>query len=206
MERMDRVDQFIKLVTDFTHIPIEIVRSKTRKREICEARQLLSFFLRSFTELSFNKIAYEAGLISHATVMHNCKQVSMFFEIDKEWKLKYRLLYEDAKNLAARFKKEDEAPETIPLIPGTVCWFWNECMPFPVLGTLRSFRLRSNNEICFRSNEEPIRDYHCCKFAGERIVPREFIKPTDGTLMDNGEDMNLFYEESLIEPVHACIL
>lgn len=72
-----------KVVCDYFKIPIEQVQSKTRKRDIVQARQLSMFFAKKFTNASLARIGEKIGKRDHATVLHACKTVKNLSETDK---------------------------------------------------------------------------------------------------------------------------
>ena len=60
--------------------------SKTRKREIVQARQIAMYFAKNCTNNSLSKIGREIGQKDHATVLHASRTVKNLMDIDKEFK------------------------------------------------------------------------------------------------------------------------
>ena len=60
--------------------------SKTRKREISQARQIAMYLGRNFTKKSLAAIGAEIGGRDQATVLHACNTVSDLIETDKNFK------------------------------------------------------------------------------------------------------------------------
>ncbi|MFO8086380.1 MAG: chromosomal replication initiator protein DnaA [Bacteroidales bacterium] len=79
------IDYIQKIISDYFNIPIEMIVSKTRKREIVQARQLAMFFSKRYTKSSLATIGLHCGNKDHATVLHACKTVSNLVDTDKQF-------------------------------------------------------------------------------------------------------------------------
>ena len=80
------IDYIQKVVSDYFSIPLDLMHSKTRKREIVQARQIAMYFSKSLTKSSLATIGSQIGGKDHATVLHACKTVSNLFETDKRFR------------------------------------------------------------------------------------------------------------------------
>lgn len=80
------VDYIQKVVCDYFDMPIELLKSKTRKREIVQARQLSMYFSKQLTKSSLASIGQQCGNKDHATVLHACRTVNNLQETDKRFK------------------------------------------------------------------------------------------------------------------------
>lgn len=80
------IDYIQKVVCDYFDIPIETMKSKTRKREIVQCRQLAMFFSKQLTKNSLAMIGKHCGNKDHATVLHACKTVNNLADTDKRFK------------------------------------------------------------------------------------------------------------------------
>lgn len=80
------VEYIQKMVCDYFNLPVEKMQSKTRKREIVQARQLAMFFSKSYTKSSLAAIGSKCGNKDHATVLHACKTVRNLSDTDKNFK------------------------------------------------------------------------------------------------------------------------
>ena len=80
------IDYIQKVVCDYFDIPIELMKSKTRKREIVQARQLAMFFSKQLTKNSLANIGIHCGNKDHATVLHACKTVNNLIDTDKQFR------------------------------------------------------------------------------------------------------------------------
>lgn len=80
------VDYIQKVVCDYFNITPDQLHSKTRKREIVQARQIAMFFSKSLTKSSLASIGSQIGGKDHATVLHACKTVNNLIDTDKRFK------------------------------------------------------------------------------------------------------------------------
>ncbi len=80
------IDYIQKVVCDYFNLPIELLKSKTRKREVVQARQIAMYFAKQMTKASLASIGAHCGGKDHATVLHACKTVNNLMETDKRFK------------------------------------------------------------------------------------------------------------------------
>lgn len=80
------IDYIQKIVCDYFNIPIDLIQSKTRKREIVQARQVAMYFSKSLTKSSLATIGSQIGSKDHATVLHACKTVNNLIDTDKRFR------------------------------------------------------------------------------------------------------------------------
>lgn len=80
------IDYIQKIVCDYFELPLETLKSKTRKREVVQARQLAMYFSKSLTKSSLSAIGAHCGGKDHATVLHACRTVNNLMETDKKFK------------------------------------------------------------------------------------------------------------------------
>ena len=80
------IDYIQKVVCDYFNLPIDSIQSRTRKREIVQARQLAMYFAKKMTKSSLAIIGLQCGNKDHATVLHACKTVSNLTETDKQFR------------------------------------------------------------------------------------------------------------------------
>jgi len=81
------IEYIQKLVCDYFGISIDMVKSKTRKREIVQARQISMYFAKDLTKSSLKTIGMHFGGRDHSTVIHACQTVNDLMETDKKFKL-----------------------------------------------------------------------------------------------------------------------
>ncbi|MFA9290077.1 MAG: chromosomal replication initiator protein DnaA [Solirubrobacteraceae bacterium] len=79
--------EFIQqVISDYLKVPIESIQSKTRKRDVVQARHLSMYFAKKYTNSSLSSIGSKIGKRDHATVLHACKTVVNLSETDKVFK------------------------------------------------------------------------------------------------------------------------
>ena len=80
------IDYIQKVVCDYFDLSIDILKSKTRKRNIVQARQLAMYFSKQLTKSSLANIGARCGGKDHATVLHACKTVNNLVDTDKDFR------------------------------------------------------------------------------------------------------------------------
>ena len=80
------IDYIQKVVCSYFDIGVEMLQSKTRKREIVQARQVAMYFSKSLTKSSLATIGAQIGGKDHATVLHACKTVNNLMDTDKHFR------------------------------------------------------------------------------------------------------------------------
>lgn len=80
------IDYIQKVVCDYFDMPIELLKSATRKREIVQARQLAMYFSKQLTKNSLASIGAQCGNKDHATVLHACRTVNNLADTDKRFR------------------------------------------------------------------------------------------------------------------------
>mgnify|MGYP002624621027 CR=1 FL=1 len=75
-----------KVVCDYFNLQTDAIMSKTRKREIVQARQIAMYFAKNMTKLSLATIGSQIGGKDHATVLHACKTVNNLIDTDRQFK------------------------------------------------------------------------------------------------------------------------
>ena len=80
------IDYIQKIVCDYFDLPIELLKSKTRKREVVQARQIAMYFAKKMTKSSLANIGMHCGGKDHATVLHACRTVNNLQETDKQFR------------------------------------------------------------------------------------------------------------------------
>ena len=80
------IDYIQKIVCDYFDLPIEMLKSKTRKRQVVQARQIAMYFAKNMTKSSLSSIGAHCGGKDHATVLHACRTVNNLIETDKKFK------------------------------------------------------------------------------------------------------------------------
>ena len=77
------IDDIINVVCNHFGLNITAIHTKSRKKDIVQARQIAMYLAKNHTELSTSKIGKFIGNKDHATVLHACKTVKGQLEVDK---------------------------------------------------------------------------------------------------------------------------
>ncbi len=80
------VSRIQSVVCNYFHITVDQFLSKTRKREIVQARQIAMYLSRSLTKTSLSSIGAQLGGKDHATVLHACNTVSDLMDTDRSFR------------------------------------------------------------------------------------------------------------------------
>ena len=80
------IEAIQKLVCDYFELPYEKLLSKTRKREIVQARQITMYLSKVFTKNSLKTIGEHFGGRDHTTVIHSCQTVKDLMDTDTLFK------------------------------------------------------------------------------------------------------------------------
>ena len=80
------IDKVQKVVCDYFNITRDDLLSKTRKRQIVQARQIAMYMSRSLINCSLSTIGSEIGGKDHATVLHACTTVNDLMSTDKTFR------------------------------------------------------------------------------------------------------------------------
>ena len=80
------IDKVQRAVCDYFNITLDTLLSKTRKRQIVQARQIAMYLSRNLINCSLSTIGAEIGGKDHATVLHACSTVGDLMSTDKTFK------------------------------------------------------------------------------------------------------------------------
>lgn len=84
--RIISVEHVLDRVCQYYHIEREEVRTSSRKRDVCQARQIAMYLSKRLTNSSVTEIGRTIGNRDHATVLHACKVVTDLMAVDKNYK------------------------------------------------------------------------------------------------------------------------
>jgi len=82
------IEHIQKLISDHFEMPVDLLKSKTRKRHIVQARQISMYFAKNFTRSSLSNIGKHFGGRDHSTVIHACQTVQDLMQTDSRFKNK----------------------------------------------------------------------------------------------------------------------
>lgn len=80
------IEEIQRIVCDYLDIPEDLVRAKTRKREVVRARQIAMYFCKELTQHSLKTIGLHFGGRDHSTVIHANKTVEDQMETDEQFR------------------------------------------------------------------------------------------------------------------------
>ena len=80
------IETIISKVCEHFNFEESVLHSKSRKREVVQARQVAMYLAKTHTEISASKIGLQIGNRDHATVLHACKNIKDQIMVDKEFK------------------------------------------------------------------------------------------------------------------------
>ena len=85
--KVNTVEKIRDMVCEYFSLSVDAISTKSRKREVVQARQIAMFLSKRYTKNSLASIGEIIGRRDHATVLHACKSVSDLMETDKNFRL-----------------------------------------------------------------------------------------------------------------------
>lgn len=79
------IEEIQRITCDYFKIPEDLVRAKTRKREVVQARQVAMYFSKQLTQHSLKTIGLHFGGRDHSTVIHSCQSVENQMETEPQF-------------------------------------------------------------------------------------------------------------------------
>ncbi|MDH8700865.1 chromosomal replication initiator protein [Dysgonomonadaceae bacterium PH5-43] len=92
------LEKIQEVVSSYFKIELKDIHSKSRKREIVQARQVTMFLSKKYTDHSYAHIGVMVGKRDHATVLHACRTVQDALDVDKGFRLKITDIEQILKN------------------------------------------------------------------------------------------------------------
>ncbi|OQB31790.1 MAG: Chromosomal replication initiator protein DnaA [Bacteroidetes bacterium ADurb.Bin174] len=96
--KVQTVERIRDTVCEYFSLTIDAISTKSRKRELVQARQIAMYLSKQMTNNSLASIGNLIGQRDHATVLHACKIVSDLMEFDKSFR-------ENVKEIEERLKE-----------------------------------------------------------------------------------------------------
>jgi hypothetical protein len=84
---MTPISQITSIVEQYYDLPSGSCQVKTRKREICQARQIAMYFAKKYTKLSNTEIGWQIGMKDHSTTIHARKTITDLNETDPDFRM-----------------------------------------------------------------------------------------------------------------------
>jgi len=163
----------MELVVAHYSVTLDDIRSKSRLRPIPEARQVCSLVLKMNTKLSLFSIADLIGYKTHASPIRDIRIINNYLDVYPTYRDKIIPLINAARHLAKSYDSKTLIVETRT---GDICWFWNDGMKFPVIGTLMHSYYNEDKKARFITSEDPTSNYCHCEYAGVDVIPDCFFK------------------------------
>lgn len=91
------VDDIITTVCRHFNLDASVIHTKSRKREVVQARQIAMYLAKKNTDFSTAKIGTLIGNKDHATVLHACKTIKELTEVDKSFRAEIDEIQADLK-------------------------------------------------------------------------------------------------------------
>lgn len=79
------IDYIQKFVAEYFGVAVDLLKDKTRKREIVVARQVSMYFAKEYTNMSLKSIGAHFGGRDHSTVIHAITAVNDLMDTDKRF-------------------------------------------------------------------------------------------------------------------------
>jgi chromosomal replication initiator protein len=80
------IEEIQRLVCEYFSIPEDLVRAKTRKREVVQARQVAMYFCKQLTQHSLKTIGLHFGGRDHSTVIHANQSIENQLDTDPKFR------------------------------------------------------------------------------------------------------------------------
>ncbi len=95
--RSNTVEKIRDAVCEYFSLSVDAISTKSRKREVVQARQIAMYLSKQMTKNSLSSIGFTIGQRDHATVLHACKIVTDLMDIDKSFRSSVREIEEKLK-------------------------------------------------------------------------------------------------------------
>lgn len=84
--KVNTVEKIRDVVCEHFALSVDAISTKSRKREVVQARQIAMYLSKQLTKSSLTSIGSTIGQRDHATVLHACKIVTDLMDIDKNFR------------------------------------------------------------------------------------------------------------------------
>jgi chromosomal replication initiator protein len=95
--KVNTVEKIRDVVCEYFSLSVDAISTKSRKREVVQARQIAMYLSKQLTKNSLSSIGSTIGQRDHATVLHACKIVTDLMDIDKNFRSSVREIEEKLK-------------------------------------------------------------------------------------------------------------
>lgn len=80
------IEDIQRIVCDYFNVPDDLIRAKTRKQEVVNARQIAMYLVKELTNSSLKTIGLHFGGRDHSTVIHSCQTVEEQMKINQRFR------------------------------------------------------------------------------------------------------------------------
>lgn len=80
------IEEIQHIVCDYFNIPDDLIRAKTRKQEVVNARQIAMYLAKEMTNSSLKTIGLHFGGRDHSTVIHSCQTVEEQMNVNQRYR------------------------------------------------------------------------------------------------------------------------
>ncbi len=80
------IEEIQRIVCEYFNIPDDLIRAKTRKQEIVNARQIGMYLVKELTNSSLKTIGLHFGGRDHSTVIHSCQTVEEQMKLNQRFR------------------------------------------------------------------------------------------------------------------------
>ena len=91
----EKVDIILTTIVAYSNVPRYLIISPTRKREVCELRQIAMEIIKKNTSLMLKSIGNVFNGRDHSSVISAINKVNDLFQTDKKFKEKYLRIQHD---------------------------------------------------------------------------------------------------------------
>ena len=96
--KVNTVEKIRDIVCEYFSLSVDAISTKSRKREVVQARQIAMYLSKQLTKSSLSSIGNTIGQRDHATVLHACKIVNDLMDSDKNFRSSVREIEEKLKH------------------------------------------------------------------------------------------------------------
>ena len=97
-KKVNTVEKIRDVVCEYFSLSVDAISTKSRKREVVQARQIAMYLSKQLTKNSLSSIGNTIGQRDHATVLHACKIVNDLMDCDKSFRTSVREIEEKLKS------------------------------------------------------------------------------------------------------------
>jgi chromosomal replication initiator protein len=96
--KVNTVEKIRDVVCEYFSLSVDAISTRSRKREVVQARQIAMYLSKQLTKNSLSSIGNSIGQRDHATVLHACKIVNDLMDIDKNFRSSVHAIQEKLKH------------------------------------------------------------------------------------------------------------